>query len=66
MKIVFHSFYNQYNKDNLLFAKSNAEIGDDLLSPFLSIADKALLKKQKVCTSDNINCFYKKSIRLFW
>ena len=55
MKIVFHSFYNQYNKDNLLFAKSNAEIGDDLLSPFLSIADKALLKKQKVCTSDNIN-----------
>ncbi|MFV7234934.1 glycosyltransferase family 10 domain-containing protein [Flavobacterium sp. ZB4R12] len=54
MKIVFHSYYDKYNDDNLLFKKSNAEIGDDLLSPFLSIAEKAKEKEIFVCTSFNI------------
>lgn len=55
MHIVFHSFYKKYNVNNLLFKEAHSEIGDDLLSPFLSIAQYASEENIVVSTSENID-----------
>lgn len=55
MHIIFHSYYQKYNENNLLFSDSQADIGDDLLSPFLSIAERANQRGISVSTFDQVS-----------
>ena len=55
MHIVFHSFYSKYNISNTLFNTAQSNIGDDLLSPFVSIAAVAKKRCITLTTSHNVD-----------
>ena len=51
MKIGFFNYYEIYN-DNKMFKDSSAQIGDDLLYPFVYLAEFAGTRNIRVSTID--------------